>query len=52
MLEDEGQYSRLRQKVVQYVYSNWELFHPLVSVNESNHLINTREDYKVYMGKN
>jgi hypothetical protein len=51
-LDDEGQHNRLRQKVVQYVYNNLEQFLPFFPVNGKKHLINIREDCKVYMGKN
>jgi hypothetical protein len=52
LLEDEGQQSRLRQKAVQYMYNKWEQFCPFVPVNDNNHLINTQQDYNMYMGKN
>jgi hypothetical protein len=45
----------LRGKAVQFVYNDWEGFHPFVvfDIFQNNvwlH-INTREDYKIYVGK-
>jgi hypothetical protein len=34
------------------MYNKWEQFFPFVPVNENNHLINTQQDYNMYMGKN
>jgi hypothetical protein len=52
LLEDEGQYNRLRHKAAQCVHSNWKIFRPFFPVNENNNFINSEEDYKVCVGKN